>query len=337
MSWPPEGFGGLALAALGLFLFGLLFYATLPWTIQPLLRVLLAPFYRFKVIGLEHLPRTGPVLLAANHVTWLDGFFLAAVCPRRGQALVNSDFINLPILRPLAIRAGMIPVTFVGRNARNARAAIRAAQAVLDRGEVLGIFPEAQITRNGLTGRFYRGLELILRGHEQVPVLPVFLDNLWGSPFSYSGGRFFRKRLESLRRTVGVAFGPPVPPPVTAFAVRQALLAAGVRAFELRAGNPRPLETLDPRLPRWEHPTLGLLTASTANFDCGGIHQVGYKPGTVGHPVPGVAIRAVDESGQPLPAETEGRLQALVAGQPAWIDTGARGRVDADGFVTLAA
>ena len=64
---------------------------------------------------------------------------------------------------------------------------------VLDEGGALGIFPEAQMTRNGLTGPFYRGLEVILAGREQVVVIPAFLDNLWGSHFSFSGGRFFGK------------------------------------------------------------------------------------------------------------------------------------------------
>ncbi len=65
------------------------------------------------------------------------------------------------------------------------------------------------------------------------------------------------------------------------------------------------------------------------------IHQVGQKPGTIGHPLPGVAIRAIDEAGKVLPEDTEGSLQALVPGRADWADLGHRGKIDRDGFVTL--
>jgi 1-acyl-sn-glycerol-3-phosphate acyltransferase len=310
-------------------------YASLPWLVPVLVRVLLATRYRFKVRGLEHLPRTGPVLLAVNHVGWLDGFLLVAVCPRRGRALVNADYVNLPIIRSITLRAGMIPVPASGPHAH--RAAIRAVCEALDRGEAVGIFPEAQLSRNGLLGAFYRGIEVIMKGRDSTPVVPVYLDNVWGSIYSFSGGSFLRKPTEHLgrRRCVGVAFGPPVAPPISVFAVRQAVLEAGVRAFELREGPARQLETLDPGLPRLEHPTLGLLAASTLDFERDGIRQIGQKPGTRGHPVPGVAVRAVDETGGAVLAEIEGRLQALVAGHPDWVETGVRGSVDRDGFVRV--
>jgi 1-acyl-sn-glycerol-3-phosphate acyltransferase len=314
--------GALALAA---------FVAALPWLVQPLLRALLRPRYRLVVRGLEHLPRDGPALVAVNHVTWYDGFFIAATCPRRGRALVNGDYINFPVVRHLARWIGLIPVPYSGPRAQ--RAMIEACRAALDRGEVVGIFPEGQMSRNGLTGTFQRGLEVILKGREQVPVIPVFLDNLWGSLLSFSGGRFFLKRPQGWRRTVVVVYGPPVAPPVTAFAVRQAVLEAGVRAFELRPKPVRALATIDPSLPRLEHPVLGPLTGSSADFDQGGVRHLGRKPGSVGRPLPGVAVRAVDAAGNALSEDATGRLEALVAGRDGWQDTGLRGKVDRDGFV----
>src|SRR5258708_39860090 len=83
------------------------FVAALPWFIQPLVRLILFPRYRLRIRGLEHLPRTGPVLLASNHVSWIDGFVMAASCPRRGRVLINADFVSLPVLGGLARRAGL--------------------------------------------------------------------------------------------------------------------------------------------------------------------------------------------------------------------------------------
>ena len=102
------------------------------------------------------------------------------------------------------------------------------------------------------------------------------------------------------------------------------------------ASRPPPLETIDPSLPHLDHPELGPLTGSTADFDRDGVRQTGHKAGSVGHPLPGVALRVVAESGECLPAETPGRLQARVAGKQEWVDTGWTGSIDRDGFVRLA-
>jgi acyl-coenzyme A synthetase/AMP-(fatty) acid ligase len=67
----------------------------------------------------------------------------------------------------------------------------------------------------------------------------------------------------------------------------------------------------------------------------GDVHQIGQKPGTAGHPLPGVALRVLDEAGRILGPEQPGRLQALVAGRAGWAETGLRASLDPDGFVRL--
>ena len=151
---------GLAILVLA----AIVFYITLPWTIRPALRALLWLRYRIRIVGLENIPRTRPVLFAANHVSWFDGFFLAATATRHGKALVSKDVIDQPIVRHLARRSGMIPTPFHGSKA--IRAAIDATRKVLEEGHAIGIFPEGQISRNGLTGPFFRGLELMIKPRE---------------------------------------------------------------------------------------------------------------------------------------------------------------------------
>jgi 1-acyl-sn-glycerol-3-phosphate acyltransferase len=316
---------GIALVAAMLFL--------LRWLVQPLFRIVLRLRYRLIVLGREHIPRAGPVLIAANHVSWFDGFFVAAACPRRGNALVNATYVDLPLLRSWFRWIGLTPVTFSRPRAQ--RALFETCRKLMDQGEVLGLFPEGQITRTGLTGPFHRGLEVILAGRDDVTVVPCYLDNIWGSIFSFSGGRFFRKKPQGWRRKVIVAFGRPVPPPITAWKVRQAVLEVGVDAFEHREGPPRPLETIDPSLPHLDHPILGPLTGSAQDVILPGLRQIGHKPGTLGHPLPGVALQVVDDSGAVIGPDASGRLLARVAGRPGWIDTGLRGAIDRDGFLRI--
>ncbi|QEH32681.1 2-acyl-glycerophospho-ethanolamine acyltransferase [Aquisphaera giovannonii] len=317
--------GGLVLLVAFLF--------SLHWLVQPLLRLILSARYRFVVLGAGNVPRRGAALVAMNHISWLDGPMLAATCPRRGNALVGEAYVDVPLLGRWARWIGLVPVPSSGPRAR--RVLIEECRKLLDRGEVLGLFPEAQISRNGLTGPFHRGLEVILAGREDVAVIPAFIHNMWGSNFSFSGGRFFGKKRQGLRRPVVIAFGPPVPRPVTLFAVRQAVLEAGVAAVEgLGCGRPA-LETIDPALGHLEHPELGPLTGSTPDIVHGGVSQAGRKEGSVGRPLPGVAIRAVDDSGAAVDPGVSGRLEARVAGRPGWRATGWEGSVDADGFVRI--
>ena len=129
-----------------------------------------------------------------------------------------------------------------------------------------------------MTGTFHRGLEVILAKRDNVPVIPVYLDNVWGSVMSFSEGCFVWKRPQGWRRTIVVAFGPPVEPPVTAFSVRQAVLVQGVKARAVLPRPPKRPEPIDPNLPHFDHPKFGPLTGSAAD-----IHAL-----VVGHALTGI-------------------------------------------------
>ena len=306
----------------------------LPKLIRPTIRLILAVRYGFRVAGRSNVPRTGPAVLAANHLTWIDGLFLAATSPRDGRIFANADFFKNRIAGWLARRAGIIPVPFSGPKAQ--RAAILAVRESLDRGELVAIFPEGQLTRNGMLGPFYRGLEVILRDRAEVAVVPTALDNLWGSIFSYQGGRSFGKRPVGLRRTIRVAFGAPLYGPPTLFQVRLAILDAMVDAVELGRKPPVAPDAVVPSLPRLEVAGLGLITGSAEDFDRGGVAQPGQRPGTVGLPLPGVAIRTIDlASGKALGEGEVGRVEARLAGRAGWNPLKFQGSIDRDGFLTI--
>src|SRR5437899_7329073 len=166
-------------------------------------RPLVSFFYRVHALGLEHLPEGG-FLLLPNHITWVDAIVLQLACPRPIRYIIDQEFYHKPVLRPFLRTVGCIPI-----DVRHARSAIRGATEQIAAGEIVCLFPEGQLERAGTLLRLRRGYELIAH-HANAPVVPVWLDRLWGSIFSFQGGKFFRKWPKEIPYRVTVAFGKPL-------------------------------------------------------------------------------------------------------------------------------
>ena len=189
--------------------------------------------YRLKVYGRENLPATGGALLVANHVTWLDGVFLLLSSSRPVRMLTYADYIDRWWIRGLARLMGAIPLTRGGKSVVHA---LDTAREALLRGELVCIFPEGGLTRSGQLHGFKRGLLSIVEG-TGAPVVPVYLDELWGSIFSFQGGRFFWKRPRRWPYPVSIHFGPPLEEPLDVHRVRQAVQNLGVSAVQQRSSR----------------------------------------------------------------------------------------------------
>jgi len=175
--------------------------------------------YRLRIRGQGHLPRAGGAVLVANHVSFVDALLVAAATRRSVRFLMYRPFFDLPALGWFARRMGAIPVA-AGDSAEEREAALSRAAEAAREGELVCIFAEGGITRTGHLMPFATGMETIAR-RAGVPVVPVALDRLWGSMFSFSGGRPFRKLPRSIPHRVDLAFGAPLPTDVTAFQTRQ--------------------------------------------------------------------------------------------------------------------
>ena len=197
-------------------------------------------FYRLRVIGLEHVPERGGALLLPNHVSFVDGVLLLASLDRPIRFLIDRDYYELPLLHRAARIMGAIPVS-AGGSTRDILQALREAGRRLDDGEVVCVFPEGQITRTGGLLSFRQGFERIVKGRE-VPVIPVHLDRIWGSIFSFIGGKFLMKWPERVPYPVTVSYGAPMSSPVAATEVRQRVQELGEEAWRYRKADRRLLQ-----------------------------------------------------------------------------------------------
>ncbi len=195
--------------------------------------------YRLTVIGSESVPREGAALLVPNHVSFVDGLLLMASLDRPIRFVVDARYAEYPLLRPLMKAMRVIPITS-GEGPRVILRALRDAGTALDNGEIVCIFPEGQITRTGTLLPFRRGFERIVKGR-QVPVIPVHLDRVWGSIFSFERGRFLTKWPERIPYPVSVSFGTPLPAETPAYELRDAIRTLGEAAWHLRKSYRRPL------------------------------------------------------------------------------------------------
>ena len=175
--------------------------------------VLSHTIYRLKLKGAEHIPTEGAVLLVCNHVSFIDAVLLMAVSPRPVRFIMDHRIFRIPVLGWLFKLVKAIPVASQKEDPAAYAKAFEAASQVLREGDVLAIFPEGGITRDGTLQPFKAGLMKILET-DPVPVVPMALKNLWGSFFSRAEGgtamsRPFRRGLFS---RVEVVVGEPVPP-----------------------------------------------------------------------------------------------------------------------------
>jgi len=186
-------------------------------------------FYRVTPVGLEALPATGGVLLLPNHISYVDAVILQLACPRPIRFLVYDQIYKAPLLGWGLRLLGAIPIS-----PKIARTAIETAVNALARGEVVCLFPEGALTRTATLQKLNRGYELIAR-KAHVPVMPVWLENVWGSVFSYYGGRFFWKWPRVVPLRVSIFFGEPIPAEIAEPAVvRKSLYDLSASAFQER-------------------------------------------------------------------------------------------------------
>ena len=148
--------------------------------------------YRFKVRGDENIPTTGAAILVCNHVSFVDAVLLMAASPRPIRFIMDQQIFKMPVLGWFFKLAKAIPIASQRVDPAAYEQAFARASEVLADGDLLCIFPEGALTRDGELGEFKGGVMKLLETNP-VPVVPLALQNLWGSYFSRFDGAAMSK------------------------------------------------------------------------------------------------------------------------------------------------
>ena len=164
--------------------------------------------YRFKVKGDEAIPTEGAAVIVCNHVSFVDALLLQAASPRPIHFIMDHKIFSIPVIGALFKLAGAIPIAPQKDDPATYAAAFAHAEKVLTEGDLLGIFPEGGITRDGQVAEFKGGIMKVLERHP-APVIPMALQNLWGSFFSRveEGKAMIRPFRRGLMSRVGLNVG----------------------------------------------------------------------------------------------------------------------------------
>lgn len=202
-----EFFLALALMNIAVALF--IFRQVPEFTLRFFVWLLSHSMYRVSHHGLEQIPQKGGAVIVCNHVSYVDALILAGAIRRPVRFVMHKSIYDIPVLHYIFRAGGAIPICSRQDDEQVYERAMKGIAEYLAAGELLCIFPEGQLTRDGNIGEFRRGIERIV-AQTPVPVVPLALRGLWGSFFSHHGGAF-RSGWKLFSR-IDVVAAAPLPP-----------------------------------------------------------------------------------------------------------------------------
>lgn len=166
--------------------------------------------YRMRTRGTEFFPDSGPAILVCNHVSFVDWILISAACPRPIRFVMHYSFLSIPFFGFFFRGAKVIPIAGQKEDPAILESALRKISAELEAGELVCIFPEGEVTRDGKLSPFRKGIERIL-DKNPVPVIPMALKGMWGSFFSRRYGRAMSKPFRRVWSNVTLLVLKPLP------------------------------------------------------------------------------------------------------------------------------
>ena len=175
-----------------------------------LIWILIHTIYKVEVKGMENIPEEGSIIVAANHVSFVDPLIIGGTIRRPVRFVMYHKIFETPLLKYVFKAGRAIPIASQKENPKILESAYQQMREVVDEGEVLGIFPEGKITASGEINTFKKGVEKIVN-EQPVSVVPMALCNLWGSLFSRRDP-LHKRRPYKFRALIELRIGQPIPP-----------------------------------------------------------------------------------------------------------------------------
>ncbi len=224
--------------------------------------------YRLNIVGRDNIPGRGGALFVSNHLSFIDVLLLQASTDRPIRFIMYAGYMKQKVMGTIARIMRCIPISSEARPRDLIKSLKVASQAIRD-GEVVCIFAEGQITRTGQMLPFRRGYEKIMKDVD-APIIPIHLDGVWGSIFSYSRSRFFFKLPRRIPYRVTVSYGAALPHDAPPVKVREAVQELGADAWAHRKRYMKPLHRSFVRAFR-KHPfQFFAADAKRGSMRCGG-------------------------------------------------------------------
>ena len=202
------GLGALLNTAVALYIYGLV----PEFLLRFIAWLLVKAVYRLRTSGLAHIPHEGAAVLVANHVSFADAVIIMGASPRPIRFVMDHRIFRTPLLGFIFRHCGAIPIASAKEDPVMLEAAFAEVGRALENGDLVGVFPEGHLTRDGELQPFRPGISRILAANP-VPVVPMALSGLWGSFFSRIDGSAmqtpFRRGVFS---DIALQVGAPVPP-----------------------------------------------------------------------------------------------------------------------------
>ena len=169
-----------------------IFYQVPEFVMRLVVWLMLRTLYRVHRSGIDHIPDQGPAVLVCNHVSLVDALIVGAAARRPVRFVMYHKIFEIPFLNYLFRAGRAIPIASAKEDPALLEAAYDEIATALEAGELVGIFPEGQLTTDGRIGEFRHGIERIIE-RTPTPVVPMALQGLWGSFFSRFGGEAMRR------------------------------------------------------------------------------------------------------------------------------------------------
>ncbi|HHS92440.1 MAG TPA: MFS transporter, partial [Campylobacterales bacterium] len=190
--------------------------------IQLLLRFAFGLFYHVDVAGVENFKRQKGVLLLGNHLSFLDWAFIQIAISRPIRFVIDRHFYNLWYFKPFLKFFGAIPIS-----SRGGKHALKSVEEALNNGDVVVLFPEGTLSRNGQFSKFQKGFEIPAANAQDAVIIPFYLRGLWEGKFSHAEDKIKAKSLKD----IAVDFGKPMPITSSAVEVKEAVMKLSTHSW----------------------------------------------------------------------------------------------------------